>query len=65
MLAGLDLSSLPPDALGALLAGAGVEGATLPDRTAGINETLNALPPALREKILVEYLNDLFRHRDA
>jgi len=65
MLAGLDLASLPPDAVGALLAGAGVDGAALPDRMAGINETLNALPPALREKILVEYLNDLFRHRDA
>ena len=24
-----------------------------------------ALPPAIRERILVEYLNDLFRHRDA
>jgi sphinganine-1-phosphate aldolase len=64
-LAGLDLASLPPDALGALLAGAGVDGASLPDRMAGINETLNTLPATLREKILVEYLNDLFRHRDA
>jgi hypothetical protein len=32
---------------------------------AGINETLNALPPAVREKLLVEYLNDLYRHRAA
>jgi hypothetical protein len=49
--------------MGALLAAAGVEGAQLPDRMADINETLNALPPAIREKLLVEFLNDLFRHR--
>jgi glutamate/tyrosine decarboxylase-like PLP-dependent enzyme len=63
MLRGVDLASLPPDALGALLAGAGVDGASLPDRMAGINETMNALPAPLRERLLVEYLNDLFRYR--
>jgi glutamate/tyrosine decarboxylase-like PLP-dependent enzyme len=60
---GLDLASLPPEALGALLASAGVDGTSLPDRMAGINETLNALPVAVRETLLVEYLNDLYRHR--
>jgi hypothetical protein len=59
----LDLASLPPDALGALLASVGVDGSKLPERMADINETLNALPPALREKLLVEYLNDLYRYR--
>ena len=63
-LAGLDLANLPPEALGALLASVGAEGATLPSRMAGINETLNALPASLREKLLIEYLNDLYRHRD-
>jgi glutamate/tyrosine decarboxylase-like PLP-dependent enzyme len=63
-MAGLDLERLPPEALGSLLAAAGVDGTALPERMAGINETLNALPASVREKILVEYLNDLFTHRD-
>ena len=32
---------------------------------AGTNETLNALPPGIRERLLVEFLNDLYRHRGA
>lgn len=32
---------------------------------ADVNATLNALPAALREKLLGECLNDLYRHRDA
>jgi hypothetical protein len=32
---------------------------------AEINEILNALPVPLRERLLVEYLNDLYRHHDA
>ena len=43
---------------------AGVDGAPLPARMAEINEVLNALPVALRERLLVEYLNDLFRCRE-
>ena len=62
-MATLDLANLPPEALGSLLAAAGVDGTALPERMAGINETLNALPAAVREKILVEYLNDLYGHR--
>jgi glutamate/tyrosine decarboxylase-like PLP-dependent enzyme len=65
MLASLDLASLAPEELGQLLSAAGVQGSSLPGRMAGINETLNALPPPVREKLLVEYLNDLYRHRDA
>ena len=63
LIASIDLDSLAPEQLGALLATAGVEGANLPERMADINETLNALPPAIREKLLVEFLNDLYRHR--
>ena len=44
-----------------LLAMAGVGGSALPDRMAEINEVLNALPVPLRERLLVEYLNELFR----
>jgi hypothetical protein len=44
-----------------LLAMVGVEGGVLPGRMAEINEALDALPVPLRERLLVEYLNDLFR----
>jgi glutamate/tyrosine decarboxylase-like PLP-dependent enzyme len=44
-----------------LLGMAGVQGSSLPGRMAEINEVLNALPVPLREKLLVEYLNELFR----
>ncbi len=43
-----------------LLEMAGVGAAGLPRRMAEINEVLNALPVALRERLLVEYLNGLF-----
>jgi hypothetical protein len=49
---------------GGVLAMAGVEGSHLPERMAEINEVLNALPVALRERLLVEYLNDLYRSRE-
>jgi glutamate/tyrosine decarboxylase-like PLP-dependent enzyme len=62
-IAGLDLGSLAPEQLGGLLATVGVDGARLPDRMAEINGILNVLPPAIREKLLVEFLNDLYRHR--
>jgi len=44
-----------------LLAMAGVSGSSLPGRMAEINEVLNALPVPLRERLLVEYLNVLYR----
>jgi glutamate/tyrosine decarboxylase-like PLP-dependent enzyme len=61
--------NLEPDALGpetfARLVGmAGVQGTALPGRMAGINEVLNALPVPLRERLLVEYLNELSRQPD-
>ena len=43
---------------------AGVSGSGLPERMADINEVLNALPIRLRERLLVEYLNELFRRPD-
>jgi len=58
--------SLDPDALSAetfagMLGMAGIQGTALPERMAEINEILNALPPRLRERLLVEYLNELYR----
>ena len=44
-----------------MLAMAGLEGTGLPGRMAEINEVLNALPVPLRERLLVEYLNRLYR----
>ena len=44
-----------------LLGVAGVQGTSLPGRMAEINEVLNALPVPLRERLLVEYLNELYQ----
>ncbi|MGC9324168.1 MAG: pyridoxal phosphate-dependent decarboxylase family protein [Desulfomonilia bacterium] len=38
----------------------GVEGDRMPSRMAEINEILNVLPPSLRERLLIGFLNDLF-----
>ncbi|GIW41782.1 MAG: aspartate aminotransferase family protein [Candidatus Binatia bacterium] len=45
----------------ALAAAAGIEGEKLPSRMAEINEVLNALSPAQREELLVEFLDRLYR----
>jgi len=59
----IDPDSLTSETFGAMLGMAGIQGTALPARMAEINEILNALPVALREKLLVEYLNDLYQHR--
>jgi glutamate/tyrosine decarboxylase-like PLP-dependent enzyme len=59
--AGLDAKALTPETFRGLLGMAGVQGTSLPGRMAEINEVLNALPVPLRERLLVEYLNELFR----
>lgn len=61
---GIDPDALGPEAFAGLLAMAGVEGTALPGRMAEINEVLNALPARMRERLLVEYLNELYRRRD-
>lgn len=48
-----------------MLGMAGIQGTALPGRMAEINEVLNALPVPLRERILVIYLNELFRQPEA
>ncbi len=57
--------ALTDDVFAGLLRMAGVEGTSLPGRMAEINEVLNALPVPLRERLLVEYLNELFRQPEA
>lgn len=61
-----EFGSIDPDevddaTVAGMLALAGVEGSALPGRMAEINEVLDALPVRLRERLLVEYLNVLYR----
>ena len=52
---------LDDDVLGTLLPLAGIEpGAGLPDRMAGVNALLEAMSPRLRERLLIEFLGQLF-----
>lgn len=51
------------DAIGELMAVAGVQGAVLPDRLAEINEVLQALPPQVREVMLTAFFGALYRRR--
>jgi len=43
-----------------MLGAAGIEGTGLPEKMAEINEVLNGLPAPLRERLLIEYINNLF-----
>jgi glutamate/tyrosine decarboxylase-like PLP-dependent enzyme len=66
VVAGLDPDQLGDDVLGTLLPLAGIEpGEGLPDRMAGINRLLEAMPPRLRERLLVEFLGMLFTASEA
>lgn len=58
---GIDPADVTDDTVAGMLALAGVQGTSLPGRMADINEVLDALPVALRERLLVEYLNVLYR----
>ena len=59
--AALDPDDLPDDVLGTLLPLAGLEpGGGLPERMAGINALMEAMPARLRERLLVEFLGMLF-----
>jgi sphinganine-1-phosphate aldolase len=64
LLAGL--GDLDPDAFGpevyaGMLELAGLGGDVLPDRMAGINRLLDALPVRLREQLILEFLNGIYR----
>lgn len=60
-LEGVDPSALGDEQLRGMLAMAGAGGPALPSRMAEVNEVMNALPVRLREKLLVTYLNELYR----
>jgi sphinganine-1-phosphate aldolase len=60
-LRGLDPAAFTPEMYSQMLAMAGLAGGgQLPERMAEINAIMDALPPALKEQLLVAFLNDLF-----
>ena len=60
-LSGVDPAALDDEAFGRILEAAGMKGGGLPEKMAGVNGAMNALPPALRERLLTAFVNDLFR----
>ena len=48
-----------------MLAMAGAGASALPARMAEVNEVMNSLPAPLRERLLVTYLNELYRQPDS
>ncbi|MFN8017992.1 MAG: aminotransferase class V-fold PLP-dependent enzyme [Acidimicrobiales bacterium] len=65
LLASLDPAALDADTFDLLLAGAGMAGEPgaapdVPEATAGINGILDVCPPALAERVLVEFFNRLY-----
>ena len=60
MLGSVDTATIDDSMYTQMMAMAGIEGANLPDRMAEINQLLNTLPPDFKEKMLVNFLNDLF-----
>jgi hypothetical protein len=57
----VDPASISDETIRGLLAMTGAAGNALPERMAEVNEVLNALPVPIREKLLVGYLNTLYR----
>lgn len=64
MFGSIDPDTLSEETFGQMLGMAGIQGTALPARMAEINEMLNALSPALRERLLVEFLNQLFQLKE-
>ncbi|MCA9774695.1 MAG: hypothetical protein KC466_19910, partial [Myxococcales bacterium] len=63
MFGSMDPSALTPETFQQMLGMAGIQGSGLPTRMAEINEIMNALPPALRSRLLNEYFNELYHYR--
>ncbi len=59
-LTSLDPSAMTGEVFSRMLQMAGINGTELPRKMADINEILNMLSPELRERLLVEYVNNLF-----
>jgi len=60
MLSSMDFSSMTQEDFSSMLKLAGIDSGTLPQRMAEINEIMDFLSPEIREKLLVEYVNNLF-----
>jgi hypothetical protein len=60
MFASVDPKTLTPEMFSQMLGMAGIGGVGLPKRTADINEILSSLSPGLRERLLTEFVNELF-----
>lgn len=60
----IDPASLTEESFSQMLGLAGIQGGSLPERMAGINEILNALPAQLREKLVTEFMNELLKYRE-
>ena len=65
VLKGLDPKRLGDEQLRGMLAMAGAGASALPARMAEVNEVMNSLPAPLRERLLVTYLNELYRQPDS
>jgi hypothetical protein len=59
----IDPASLTEESFSQMLGMAGLQGFALPERMAGINEILNALPPTFREKLVTEFMDELLQYR--
>lgn len=59
-LASVDLSSMSDETLRQMMAMAGLSGAGTPHVGAEINEILDALEPHMRERVVTEFMNELF-----
>ncbi len=51
---------LDPEMFQQMLAMVGIDGVTLPERMAPINEVLDAMPTSVREELLRDFMNDLY-----
>ncbi len=61
----IDPATLTDENLSQMLSMAGIQGFELPERMAGINEMLNALPAGLRGRLVTEFMNELLQYREA
>lgn len=60
MLGVLGPDRISDDAFGRIIGLAGMKEVGIPERMADINDIMNALPPKLSERLLVEFINRLF-----
>ncbi len=61
MFATMAPASVPDDTVAGMMGMAGAKDGALPGRLAEVNQILNALPPALVERALIEFMGQLFR----